>query len=60
MDYIATIKEKSSFVIENFLAVFPEGFNDSVVSKDKRLSLMGIFFLRYVNVYNDQPCHFDI
>lgn len=44
MDYIATIKEKSSFVIENFLAVFPEGFNDSVVSKDKRLSLMGIFF----------------
>lgn len=35
MDYIAIIKEKSSCVIENFVADFSEGFNDSVVSKDK-------------------------
>lgn len=35
MDYIVIIKEKLSFVIENFFVVFFEGFNDSVVSKDK-------------------------
>lgn len=33
-----------SFVIENFFVVFFEGFNDSVVSKDKWFLLMGIFF----------------
>lgn len=44
MDILQQLRKNGALSLRTFLQFFPKGFNDSVVGKDKRLSLMGIFF----------------